>query len=191
MLSKIPSARTGFLTCATLLACTCLSGCSLDLLAQHKPKKPATELANKPASTTTVAAAMAKTPRTQARYTDPLVSAAATSQKRAATGLMAQNAAPRKELPLTSPPSAAPASMEPAPPGNDMAALVKQPTTVSANTNSLYSLANAQIAASEGVSAYAPVRNINPMAGSVFSAPARQVETTSTPEKPAKADGLW
>lgn len=182
--------RVRHITFSVLLACSCLSSCSLDLLAQQKPKaKPAVEVANK--TTEGSNKSNAKAALAPSVYTDPMVAVRGSSMKRPASGLMAQNASAKVQPSLSSEPTTALPVSDPAQASNDIAAAVNQPTAVSANTNSLYSLANAQIAASEGVSAYAPVRNINPMAGSVFSAPARATDADTTPVKPGKADGLW
>lgn len=155
---------------ATLILGTALSSCSVDLLSKVglEKKKPTTEVAQSAEPQEMEKKVPAVKTAKAAAYVDPMV-AKSGAQKRPQIGLVPmteKQPAPKPSVPAE---MAAQASTDMAP-ANDLGQVVNQPTAVTASANSIYSLANAQVAAAEGVPAYAPTRNINPMAGSVFSA---------------------
>ncbi|MCO5734083.1 hypothetical protein [Rhizobium sp. SSA_523] len=179
-----------------------LPGCSLSTLmkADRQAEKPAvTEVAQAaedadPKEPITAAAGEETKPKA-GLYVDPMVSAAG----KARSG--------PQDLPLRTPNGAAPpgsfasaasppqsgASLQAgatgAPAANNLNAVVTQPTGVHAYQNSIFAIANGQGAGGSGAEAsYAPVRGINPMAGSVFSS-----RSTAAPaEPPAGAEsGMW
>jgi hypothetical protein len=184
---------------ATLLltAGLSLSSCvSLFAKAPGKPEADAIAVTEAEKATPTPAPTIAqrKTPPRAGLYVDPMLASASSP------------AAPPARTPSAQPPragaqpqanasslaaTAAPVAAEP----SNFGELVTQPTAVQAGHNSIYALANAQVAAAEGVPSYAPVRNINPVAGSVFSARATPASTAipvngETAGSSAK-DGLW
>lgn len=169
-----------------LTASTALGGCSVDLLSKVglEKKKPATEIAQSAAPQEMEKAQPAPNHVRAAAYVDPMV-AKQESQKRPQAGLIAANdKQPAKtQVPQNMMAQASTVSD----PANDLGQVVSQPTAVTASANSIYSIANAQVAAAEGVPAYAPTRNINPMAGSVFSA--RLPTQAPTPAQPQASTG--
>lgn len=190
---------------ALLVATTTLSGCSLSLLSKAEAPKAETAVAKAdPAEPVAKPEAQATAAKPTTRlYVDPMLASAG----KAKPG--------RRELPLHTPPGgAAPASSQPvmarAPStsahptqtaqathpaqqtaANNLGDVVSQPTGVHAYQNSIFALANANTqAASDGsVPAYAPVRGINPISGSVFSA--RTAPPAVAAPAGANNDGLW
>ena len=115
-------------------------------------------------------------------YVDPMVASANSSHQRPP-----ENA--KSRAPLAQQPTEMAAESPPQP--ENVGELVMQPTSVQAGSNSIYALANAQVAAAEGVPSYAPVRNINPIAGSVFSARPSPVGLPPSTQAGTPSDGLW
>ncbi|WP_137134616.1 hypothetical protein [Rhizobium sp. FKY42] len=128
-------------------------------------------------------------PTKSAAYTDPLVSKQPPPVKQASAkpsstrAVSPQIVAPQQAESTQHPPVQAPQ--------NSLANVIQQPTAVQAGQNSIFAIANAKVAEAQGVPAYAPVKNINPMAGSVFSARnsgiAQPAPASGSPDK----NGLW
>ncbi|MFD1745053.1 hypothetical protein ACFSE1_06220 [Rhizobium helianthi] len=178
-----------------LIAGSSLSGCSVDLLSKVGLEKKQTpvELTQTVTPQDPDQSAPGRQSGRNAIYVDPMV-AKAGSQKRAEAGQMAANHKPDTQTQKASPALAHTSAS--ATPANDLGQVVTQPTAVTASANSIYSLANAQVAAAEGIAAYAPVRNINPMSGSVFSArlpaePTAEAPSQTQPAAGGNGDGLW
>jgi hypothetical protein len=187
---------------AAALAALSLSGCS-SLLARSVKAPEANEAAGveiasaqdvNPQKPDTARAAMAAAgkPQKAPGYVDPMVASKAGEAASAAASTRHPARSPAQQMAANGSANAATTAAGPA----DLGEVVHQPTGVQANQNSIFALANAQVAEASGVPSYAPVRNINPMSGSMFSARA----TTDAPPSPAPSsanpsarpeDGLW
>ena len=207
---------TAILSC--LAMCTLLSGCfslhgkapaETAAVSQPNPAEPMQDVAS------SAPQPVAKKPG--GLYTDPMVTAASRQPQRRD---------PRQELPLRTPPGTATQSTVPMaqhapghPPAvaatpsqqtqpamqtaNSLGEVVAQPTGIQANQNSIFALANAQVAAASdpSIPAYAPTRNINAVAGSMFAVrgqpeqappPAQTSQAPPVRATPPKSnDGLW
>ncbi len=121
-------------------------------------------------------------------YVDPLVSKKQQPAKQQKSNpALAHSAKPQT-------PSEAPQSSTTAQPEQPQNSLAKRDTGAycrSRGQNSIFAIANAKVAEAQGVPAYAPVRNINPMSGSVFSARTSAAAATSTPMSAGDKNGLW
>ncbi|MGF9691177.1 hypothetical protein AAIH46_00030 [Rhizobium sp. 0TCS1.26] len=196
--------RPSLLLLATALAALSLSGCS-SLLARSAKGPEANEAASadialaqdvKPQKQDTARAVMAAAgkPQKAPGYVDPMVASSAGGAATAPTRHPARSTSQQGATVASANPVAAAAGSAPGP--TDLGEAIHQPTGVQANQNSIFALANAQVAEANGVPAYAPVRNINPMSGSMFSA--RQTAEASPAAAPSAAnpagkpeDGLW
>lgn len=192
-----PRSSTRSLLTATLLVMTGLplTGC-VSLMAKAPPKPEATAIAEASEETATGdvadAAPKAQAPARAGLYTDPMIASA----QSAGAPVPPSPARPPQPRALPKPNAALVDAQTSGPdqPAN-LGELVTQPTAVQAGSNSIYALANAQVAAAEGVPSYAPVRNINPVAGSVFSAPRNPAPATAPADAASGSgpanDGLW
>lgn len=168
-------------------SCLGLTGC-VGLMATKASGQSiaATDSAPAPTAPSPMAAAVAQ--QNASGYVDPLVSKKQQSgrQQKPNSGL-AHSAKPQT-------PSEAPqgsAAVQPEQPQNSLANVIQEPTAVHAGQNSIFAIANAKVAEAQGVPAYAPVRNINPMSGSVFSARTSAAAAASTPMSSGDKNGLW
>lgn len=168
---------------AALACCLGLTGC-MGLMTKQIPGQPAAE-ASPPASAraSSIATTSAK-PRSGA-YVDPMVSLKPRSARSATPNTQAEQAR------TVAGPQSTEALAQTQSPQNSLANVIQQPTAVQAGNNSIFAIANAKVAESQGVPAYAPVRNINPMAGSVFSARTGTATNAMPPSNADNKNGLW
>lgn len=197
-----PAARRLVTATALMAASLTLSGC-VSLLAKEARTKDdtasvvvadAAEPVAKPDKAQTGGVRLMEGSARAGLYVDPMLASAGKASQPAQAQAKAQTSA---HPPITARATTAhqqqPGPASAATPGEatNLGELVTQPTAVQAGHNSIYALANAQVAAANGVASYAPMRNINPVAGSVFSMRA----SPSTAAAPAPAaggtDGLW
>lgn len=172
-----------------LLACSMLNSCA-SLMAKAPTEQAVAAAEIDARGVPHTPASSPASPMKSAAYTDPLVSKQPTPTKQAnakpssARAAMPQTVAPQQaELSLQQPSAQAPQ--------NSLANVIQQPTAVQAGQNSIFAIANAKVAEAQGVPAYAPVKNINPMAGSVFSARNSGVAQPATGSGTPDKNGLW
>lgn len=178
--------RTLVITTAAV-GCLGLAGCS-GLLSGQASMKPTAQASPTALSASAAPAALGSTKPQAETYVDPMVSTNRNSNRPSKPRLMPAQTASAQPTADVRPAESlveAPAQQ------NSLANAIQQPTAVQAGHNSIFAIANAKVAEAQGVPAYAPVRNINPMAGSVFSA-----RTGANAATPAQADtgnknGLW
>lgn len=181
--------RRGLVIGGALLACSMLNSCT-SLMAKAPTEQAVAAAEPETRGVPLTPASSLASPTKSAAYTDPLVSKQPTPAKQAGTkpnstrAALPQTVAPQQAELSTQQPSAQA-------PQNSLANVIQQPTAVHAGQNSIFAIANAKVAEAQGVPAYAPVKNINPMAGSVFSARnsgvAQPTPGSGTPDK----NGLW
>ncbi|MCJ8510198.1 hypothetical protein MUU53_20115 [Rhizobium lemnae] len=135
--------------------------------------------------------ASSTSPSSQAKvaaYVDPLVSKRQPSTRQPSSNAKTEQTAQQQTaVPQKQAESAANAQA----PQNSLANVIQQPTAVQAGQNSIFAIANAKVAEAQGVPAYAPVKNINPMAGSVFSARNSGVAQPAPGSGSPNNNGLW
>lgn len=187
--SFTPGVRRGFVIGGALLACSMLNSCT-SLMAKAPTEQAVASAEPETRRLPHTPASSLASPTKSAAYTDPLVSKQPPPAKQAS----AKPSSTRAALPQTPAPKQAELSTQQPPaqaPQNSLANVIQQPTAVQAGQNSIFAIANAKVAEAQGVPAYAPVKNINPMAGSVFSARnsgvAQPIPGSGTPDK----NGLW
>ncbi|WP_137131812.1 hypothetical protein [Rhizobium sp. FY34] len=192
-----PAACRLLTTTALIAAGLSLSGCVSLLSKEARTKDDTASIAvadaadpvAKPEKAQTVGVRLMEGSARAGLYVDPMLTSAGKTappaQTQAHPPITARATSPRpKQQPGPSPaPEAAQAA--------NLGELVTQPTAVQAGQNSIYALANAKVAEANGVSSYAPMRNINPIAGSVFTM--RTAPSSEAAPAPAAGgtDGLW
>lgn len=179
---------TRFMTIGMVASsCLGLTGCVGLMATKASGQSVATaDPAPAPATPSPMAAAVAQ--QNVSGYVDPLVSKKQQPAKQQKSNpALAHSAKP--QTPSEAPQSSTTA--QPEQPQNSLANVIQEPTAVHAGQNSIFAIANAKVAEAQGVPAYAPVRNINPMSGSVFSARTSAAAATSTPMSAGDKNGLW
>ena len=181
--------RRGSVIGGALLACSMLNSCT-SLMAKAPTEQAVASAETDGRGIPQTPASSPASPTKNAAYTDPLVSKQPRPAKQAGTkpnstrAALPQTVAPQQaELSSQQPQSQAPQ--------NSLANVIQQPTAVHAGQNSIFAIANAKVAEAQGVPAYAPVKNINPMAGSVFSARNSGVVQPAPGSGTPGKNGLW
>ena len=179
--------RRGMNIGVAIACCMALQSCT-GLMAQKAPDLAVSKAEPTVLPSTPSPMAMAVAQNKGRAYTDPLVSK---KQQTPKSTRPAQLATQNSKSGIASETPAEQVAAAQQQPQNSLANVIQQPTAVQAGQNSIFAIANAKVAEAQGVPAYAPVKNINPMAGSVFSARMPASPSASGANAGADKNGLW